>query len=104
MPVHNGSRHIIEVANLSLDLLNLALTFKLKQRPNEKLQLRIGRCIILYDSMYIGTVSVRKVSRLTLPSPLVKTPDIFYLQFTGKCGLWDFFCRVSERNIWNSHI
>ncbi|KAK2159969.1 hypothetical protein NP493_1677g00004 [Ridgeia piscesae] len=42
VPVHNGSRHIVEVGNLSLALLNLAMSFKLKHRPNEKLQLRIG--------------------------------------------------------------
>jgi len=48
VPVHNGSRHIVEVGNLSLALLNLAMSFKLKHRPNEKLQLRIGRCTALH--------------------------------------------------------
>ncbi|ELT88558.1 hypothetical protein CAPTEDRAFT_89333, partial [Capitella teleta] len=42
VPVINGSRHFAEIANVSLDLLSTVTKFRIRHRPNQQLQLRIG--------------------------------------------------------------
>ena len=42
LPNRNGDKHVSEIANLALDLVSAALSFRIPHRPNLKLQLRIG--------------------------------------------------------------
>ncbi|ELT96322.1 hypothetical protein CAPTEDRAFT_189896 [Capitella teleta] len=42
VPVINGNRHYAEIANVSLDLLSTVTNFRIKHRPTQQLQLRIG--------------------------------------------------------------
>lgn len=42
LPVRNQDQHAAEIASLSLDLLQAILSFKIRHRPQDKLQLRIG--------------------------------------------------------------
>ena len=44
VPVRNGNRHVAEIANVSLDLLSAVTHFKIRHRPHQQLQLRIGQC------------------------------------------------------------
>ena len=42
LPHRNGDKHVGEIANLALDLMSAACDFKIRHRPELKLQLRIG--------------------------------------------------------------
>ena len=42
VPVRNGHRHAAEIANCALDLLSEVTHFKIRHRPHQQLQLRIG--------------------------------------------------------------
>ncbi|XP_077996445.1 atrial natriuretic peptide receptor 1-like [Glandiceps talaboti] len=42
LPQRNGNRHAAEIANCALDLLSTVTHFKIRHRPKDKLQLRIG--------------------------------------------------------------
>ena len=42
VPVRNGSRHVEEIANVSLDLMSKVLGFQIKHRPHQQMQIRIG--------------------------------------------------------------
>ena len=42
LPVKNGENHAREIARMSLRLLEAVKTFRIRHRPNKKLQLRIG--------------------------------------------------------------
>jgi Adenylate and Guanylate cyclase catalytic domain len=42
LPKPNEGRHIFEICNMALGLLDEVSTFKIKHRPNQKLMLRIG--------------------------------------------------------------
>ena len=42
LPNRNGDKHVSEIANLALDLVSAALSFRIRHRPDLKLQLRIG--------------------------------------------------------------
>ena len=42
VPQKNGSKHVSEIANVSLDLLSAVMSFEIRHRPHQKLQLRIG--------------------------------------------------------------
>uniref|UniRef100_A0A183SPW2 Guanylate cyclase n=1 Tax=Schistocephalus solidus TaxID=70667 RepID=A0A183SPW2_SCHSO len=42
LPIRNGSRHAGEIAKMSLDLLSVCGTFKIRHMPNVPLRLRIG--------------------------------------------------------------
>ena len=42
LPERNGNRHAGEIAKMSLDLLSATNTFKIKHKPESRLQLRIG--------------------------------------------------------------
>jgi atrial natriuretic peptide receptor A len=42
LPVKNGQNHAREIARMSLRLLEAVKTFRIRHRPNKKLQLRIG--------------------------------------------------------------
>ena len=43
VPVTNGKRHCVEIANCALDLLSSVTHFKIRHRPRQQLQLRIGK-------------------------------------------------------------
>jgi len=43
VPVRNGNRHVAEIANVSLDLLSAVTHFKIRHRPHQQLQLRVGQ-------------------------------------------------------------
>jgi len=43
VPIRNGSRHSAEIADVSLDLLSSVTHFKIRHRPHQQLQLRIGQ-------------------------------------------------------------
>lgn len=42
LPVRNGQRHVMEIANMSLSLLKAVQEFEIKHKPEEKLMIRIG--------------------------------------------------------------
>ncbi|XP_062586842.1 atrial natriuretic peptide receptor 1-like, partial [Saccostrea cucullata] len=42
LPVRNGQRHAMEIANMSLSILKAVQEFKIKHIPEEKLMIRIG--------------------------------------------------------------
>ncbi len=42
LPVWNGDRHALEIANMSLALLKRIQVFRIRHRPDDQLQLRIG--------------------------------------------------------------
>ncbi|CAH1777754.1 unnamed protein product, partial [Owenia fusiformis] len=42
IPVRNGDRHIVEIANMSLHILSAILKFRIAHFPDKKLQARIG--------------------------------------------------------------
>ncbi|KAK2140351.1 hypothetical protein LSH36_1384g00003 [Paralvinella palmiformis] len=42
VPLRNGTKHVTEIANCSLDLLSIVTGFTIRHRPHIKLQLRIG--------------------------------------------------------------
>jgi class 3 adenylate cyclase len=42
LPVRNGIRHAGEIATMALDILSLMTHFKIRHRPQMKLQLRVG--------------------------------------------------------------
>jgi len=42
LPVRNGDRHVVEIADMAIALLNEVLTFKIRHMPDKILQLRIG--------------------------------------------------------------
>ena len=53
VPVRNGNRHVAEIANVSLDLLSAVTHFKIRHRPHQQLQLRVGQlhsaCVVGYN-------------------------------------------------------
>lgn len=42
LPVRNGQKHAMEIANMSLSIMKAVLEFKVKHKPDEKLMIRIG--------------------------------------------------------------
>jgi len=42
LPVRNGIMHAHEIARMSLALIRVVQSFKIRHRPHEKLKLRIG--------------------------------------------------------------
>jgi len=50
VPIRNGSRHSAEIADVLLDLLSAVTHFKIRHRPHQQLQLRIGK---IYMHLYI---------------------------------------------------
>ena len=42
VPIRNGSQHSAEIADVSLELLSTVTQFKIRHRPHQQLQLRIG--------------------------------------------------------------
>ena len=45
VPIRNGIKHSSEIADVSLDLLSVVTHFKIRHRPHQKLQLRIGKMV-----------------------------------------------------------
>ena len=43
MPVRNGDRHALEIANCAMELLSGILNFKVEHKPGYRLQIRIGK-------------------------------------------------------------
>jgi len=50
VPIRNGHKHSAEIADVSLDLLSAVTHFKIRHRPHQQLQLRIG--LIRYSYKY----------------------------------------------------
>lgn len=42
LPIRNGTKHVEEIATMSLHFLSAIISFKIRHRPEEKLSLRIG--------------------------------------------------------------
>ena len=57
LPEVNGNRHVVEIALMSLDLLDCAADFTIPHRPEEKLQLRIGfhsgLCLVHFECHFL---------------------------------------------------
>jgi len=47
LPTRNGRQHSAEIADVSLDLLSAVTHFKIRHRPHQQLQLRIGNIVLL---------------------------------------------------------
>ena len=48
VPIRNGAKHSAEIADVSLDLLSAVTHFKIRHRPHQQLQLRIGLLQLAY--------------------------------------------------------
>jgi len=59
VPVRNGNRHVAEIANVSLDLLSAVTHFKIRHRPHQQLQLRIGQFTCRYLVRDTGQVCLK---------------------------------------------
>jgi len=59
VPTRNGSRHSAEIADVSLDLLSAVTHFKIRHRPHQQLQLRIG-----HTSLYILLTGYKTTTKL----------------------------------------
>ena len=57
LPVRNGDRHVVEMANCALDLLSAVISFKVPHRPKEKMAIRIGRLRRIYLFISMHTVN-----------------------------------------------
>ena len=53
LPVKNGQNHAREIARMSLRLLEAVKTFRIRHRPNKKLQLRIGLHTGIFKNLLI---------------------------------------------------
>lgn len=42
LPVPNGNRHAVEIANMALDILSAVGTFKMRHMPDVPVRIRIG--------------------------------------------------------------
>jgi class 3 adenylate cyclase len=42
LPETNEGRHIVEICNMALDLIDEVFRFKIRHRSDEKLKLRVG--------------------------------------------------------------
>ena len=42
LPIRNGTRHAVEIALMSLHILEAIQSFKIRDKPDEKLKIRIG--------------------------------------------------------------
>lgn len=42
LPVKNGQKHAMEIANMSLSIMKAVQEFKIKHKPDEKIIIRIG--------------------------------------------------------------
>lgn len=69
LPKTNGGRHIVEISNMALDLLDEVSVFKVRHRPTMTLQLRIGihkgpcaagkrKAIITIDYFFIHLIRI----------------------------------------------
>ena len=56
LPVKNGENHAREIARMSLRLLEAVKTFRIRHRPNKKLQLRIGLHTGIQNYSYMKTL------------------------------------------------
>jgi len=55
LPQPNAGRHIVEICNMALDLLDLVSRFTIRHRPDDMLKLRIG---IHTGSCAAGTLAI----------------------------------------------
>ncbi|XP_042897252.1 receptor-type guanylate cyclase Gyc76C [Parasteatoda tepidariorum] len=42
LPIRNGNQHAIEIASMALELIEAVKTFRIRHKPNQSLQLRVG--------------------------------------------------------------
>lgn len=68
LPKQNEGRHICEISNLALSLLDEVYRFKIRHRPNERIKLRIGihtgLCAAgknIHSGYVIGTTATKSV-------------------------------------------
>lgn len=69
LPVRNGTHHAMQIAKMSLALLNAVHTFKIRHRPDEQLRLRIG----LHSGPCVAGVIGMKMPRYCLFGDTVNT-------------------------------
>lgn len=69
LPVRNGTQHAMQIAKMSLALLNAVYTFKIRHRPGEQLRLRIG----LHSGPCVAGVIGMKMPRYCLFGDTVNT-------------------------------
>ena len=61
VPIRNGNKHSAEIADVSLDLLSAVTHFKIRHRPHQQLQLRIGQ-----KQLQIPLTAIRTLQPLNL--------------------------------------
>jgi len=73
LPKPNEGRHIVEICNMALDLLDEVSRFKIRHRPNENLRLRIG--------IHTGPCAAGALNCLTCTSIYALYGHFFHLFF-----------------------
>lgn len=78
LPQPNAGRHIVEICDMGLDLLDEVSRFKIRHRPNEKLMLRIG--------IHTGSCATGLISYCFFENDVnVESPKIYKQRFQHIC-------------------
>ena len=83
VPKRNGTRHVVEISNMSLDLLNEVTKFKVRHKPEMKLKLRIG----LHTGPCAAGMSPQNTSSAILQFTVVLIYRYVLVLYPGVVGL-----------------
>ena len=88
LPIRNHDNHAGEIASMSLHLLRVIKSFKIKHRPEEKINLRIG----VHTGMFQETIH----KKIIFPIFRLKQNDQSDFAFRSMCS-WR--CRVKNAQV-----